>query len=65
MTNDFFSEGGRRSPAIVVRELLSAAGLSQRQGAHELDISERTMRYYCSGEQAVPKVVILARQVQA
>jgi transcriptional regulator with XRE-family HTH domain len=43
-----------------IRELLVQAGLSQRGAARELELDERTMRYYCSGDRAVPKVVILA-----
>jgi predicted transcriptional regulator len=47
-------------PADQVRELLVRAGLSQRQAARELDISDRMMCDYCSGDQAVPRVVMLA-----
>lgn len=46
--------------AARLRELLVQAGLSQRGGAKELEISERMMRYYCAGEQDVPKVVVMA-----
>ena len=45
--------------ADKVRRLLFRAGLSQRKGALELGINERTMRYYCGG-QPVPKAIILA-----
>jgi predicted transcriptional regulator len=45
---------------VLGADLLLSAGLSQRGAARELEISERMMRYYCSGEQPVPKVVILA-----
>jgi helix-turn-helix protein len=48
------------SPAAQVRELIARAGLSQRGAAKELEISERMMRYYCAGEQHVPRMVILA-----
>ena len=49
-------------PAQQVRELLARAGLSQRQGARELGVDERTMRYWCSGEEGrgPPALAILA-----
>lgn len=40
--------------------LLKQGGYSQRGAAKELEISERMMRYYCSGKQPVPRVVMLA-----
>lgn len=43
-----------------VRELIAAAGLSQRAAARELQVSERAMRYWCSGDQAVPRAILLA-----
>lgn len=43
-----------------IRQLLSDGGYTQRGAARELQISERMMRYYCSGEQPVPRVVMLA-----
>lgn len=46
--------------ATDFRKLLEAAGLSQRGAARELEIDERTMRRYCSGELPVPKPVALA-----
>jgi len=50
-----------KTDSIQVRELLEKAGLSQRQGAKELGINERTMRRYCSpSEDDAPKTVILA-----
>lgn len=48
------------SDADRLRKLLSDAGLSQRGAARQLDIDERTMRRYCSGELDVPRVVWLA-----
>lgn len=44
-----------------VRELLKKLGMSQADGARTLEISERSMRYYCAGE-PVPKVVMLAME---
>jgi DNA-binding transcriptional regulator YiaG len=37
-----------------LRELISNAGLSQRGAARELGVDERTMRYWCSGDQTPP-----------
>lgn len=46
--------------ADQVRVLLKRAHLDQREAARVLEISERGMRCYCTGEKAVPRVVILA-----
>lgn len=43
-----------------VRDLLARAGLSQREGAHELGVPERKMRYWCSGAEDPPRMAILA-----
>jgi hypothetical protein len=40
-----------------LKRMLKHAGLSQRGLAKELQINERTMRRYVSGEQPIPKVV--------
>ena len=48
------------SDANRLRDWLAAHGRSQRGLARELGVSERTMRYYCSGDQPIPKVVWLA-----
>lgn len=48
--------------AAELRKLITEGGYSQRGAAKELQISERAMRYYCSGEQAVPRVVMLAME---
>jgi hypothetical protein len=47
------------SDANQVRHLLAQLGLGQRAAARELEISERDMRGYCSGDK-VPRVVMLA-----
>lgn len=44
----------------MLRDLLDKAGLSQRAAARELQIAERTMRYYAAGEVEVPRAVMLA-----
>jgi hypothetical protein len=47
--------------ATRVRDLLAQnrAGATRRGAARELEINERTMRGYCSGDK-VPRVVMLA-----
>ena len=40
-------------PAYL-RELLERAGLSQREAARRIGISERVMRYYLAGEREAP-----------
>lgn len=49
-----------QADAAELRKLIEQGGYSQRSAAKELQISERMMRYYCAGEQAVPRVVMLA-----
>jgi hypothetical protein len=46
--------------AAELRKLIAEGGYSQRSAAKELQISERAMRYHCSGDQPVPRVVMLA-----
>jgi transcriptional regulator with XRE-family HTH domain len=43
-----------------VRALIERAGLSQREAARRIGISERVMRYYCSGEREPPYPVQFA-----
>jgi len=50
----------KRKQADVLRELLENSGRSQRGTARELQIAERTMRYYVSGEQPIPRSVMIA-----
>lgn len=51
-----------RVDAAHLRTLIERGGYSQRCAARELGISERMMRYYCSGEHPVPRVVMLAME---
>lgn len=46
--------------AAELRKLITQGGYTQRGAAEALQISERMMRYYCAGEQPVPRVVMLA-----
>lgn len=48
-----------------VVELLARAKHTQRGAAVVLGISERTMRYYCSGEQPIPYSVQYALEMLA
>jgi transcriptional regulator with XRE-family HTH domain len=43
--------------AAQLKKALAKAGLSQRGTATKLEINERTMRRYISGEQPIPRVV--------
>lgn len=43
-----------------LRDLLLKAGLSQRGAARELEVDERTMRYWCAGDGKPPRMAILA-----
>jgi DNA-binding transcriptional regulator YiaG len=47
---------------IRLRELLARACLSQRAFAREIDVSERSVRYWVSGAQPVPPAVMLAAE---
>jgi DNA-binding transcriptional regulator YiaG len=51
----------KQTDADRVREMLNKLRMSQAEGARALEISERSMRYYCAGE-LVPKVVMLAME---
>jgi hypothetical protein len=54
-----------RDDKEYVLSLLQRAGLSQRGAARILGINERTMRYYCSGDQPTPYLVQYALEVLA
>jgi hypothetical protein len=54
-----------RDDKEYVLSLLQRARLSQRGAARILGINERTMRYYCSGEQPTPYLVQYALEVLA
>ena len=43
--------------AAQLKRVLARAALSQRGAAKLLEINERTMRRYISGEQPIPRVV--------
>lgn len=43
----------RTEPAYL-RELIERAGISQREAARRLGVSDRSIRYYLSGQEAIP-----------
>lgn len=49
-----------QTDATRLRAWLTEYGRTQRGLARELGVDERTIRYYCSGQQPVPRVVWLA-----
>ncbi len=52
---DVKPNSGRHNPdPAYLRELLERAGLSQREAARRIGISERVMRYYLAGEREAP-----------
>lgn len=55
-------ERKHKSDAQRLREYLRLAGLSQIEAARQWDVSERTMRYYCSGRYPVPRLVMIAAE---
>lgn len=55
-----WSAKGADVTALQLQRLLDRSGLSQRSAAKALEINERSMRRYCSGEQPVPKAIELA-----
>ena len=47
------------SDPAYLRSLIAQAGISQREAARRLGISDRSIRYYVSGQLTVPYVVQL------
>jgi hypothetical protein len=43
-----------------LRALIARTGLSQRRAAEAIDVSERMMRYYASGQEKIPRAVLYA-----
>jgi uncharacterized protein DUF4209 len=62
MTDDTSRPPGALTDAALIREQLEALGISQREAARQLDIDNRTMRYYCAGKLPVPETVLLGLQ---
>jgi DNA-binding transcriptional regulator YiaG len=43
-----------------IRRLIDKLGLSQRETARQLEVDDRTLRYWCSGQVQPPKMAFLA-----
>jgi hypothetical protein len=53
--------GAAERPTVEeLRQLIAQSGLSQRKAAEALDLDERTMRYYASGQNPIPRAVLYA-----
>jgi len=50
----------KREQTEVLRELLDKSGWSQRGAARQLQIAERTMRNYVSGDTPIPRAIMMA-----
>lgn len=50
----------KKMNAEQLQKLLARHGVSQRAAAKGLGINERTMRKYCAGDLAIPKIVEMA-----
>lgn len=48
--------------AKQLRKLIADGGYNQLSAAKAIDVSPRMMRYYCSGDKDVPRVVMLAME---
>jgi len=58
---DHPKDDSKRTPAEELRELISKAGISQRGAARELEVDERTMRYWCGdADRPPPRMAIRA-----
>ncbi|MEG3149841.1 DUF2442 domain-containing protein [Sphingomonas sp. ZT3P38] len=55
-------QAGETMPADAFRSWMERHGLTLDRAAESLGLSRRTIAYYLSGEQAVPKTVMLATE---
>lgn len=53
-------QAGRAMPAAALREWIDRHGFTLDRAADALGLSRRTVAYYLSGEQVIPKTVMLA-----
>lgn len=70
MSEDVKPYGAPSTPADEptpdeLRTLIARTGLSQRRAAESIDVSERMMRYYASGQEKIPRVVLYAMRYLA
>jgi transcriptional regulator with XRE-family HTH domain len=59
MTEDVIPYGGAPTPDEL-RALISQLGMTQRAAARALDVEDRTLRYWASGQVPIPRMAILA-----
>lgn len=50
----------KQKPVDELRQLIAAAGMTQRETADALGKTQRIVAYWLSGEQPVPRMAILA-----
>lgn len=55
-------QAGEAMPAAAFRDWIEGHGLTLDRAAEALGLSRRTVAYYLSGEQPVPKTVMLATE---
>lgn len=55
-------QAGEAMPAVAFRAWMEGHGLTLDRAAEALGLSRRTVAYYLSGEQPVPKTVMLATE---
>ena len=53
------------STADTIRELIKKAGLSQREAANEIGVTQRTFRDWCVGRSEPPRAVMMALELLA
>jgi len=55
-------QAGEAMPAVAFRAWMDGHGLTLDRAADALGVSRRTIAYYLSGEQPIPKTVMLATE---
>jgi len=55
--------GARMSAADTIRKLIEQAGLSQREAANEIGVTQRTFRDWCAGKREPPRAVLMALEL--
>ena len=53
----------RMSAADTMRKLVEQAGLSQREAANEIGVTQRTFRDWCAGKREPPRAVLMALEL--
>ena len=56
---------GVTTTADTIRELIRKAGLSQREAANEIGVTQRTFRDWCVGKSEPPRAVMMALELLA